>query len=71
MRFPFALGADEDHAIASRFAVWREKNMYGRKMMGVERTTFLIDAEGVLRREWRKVRVAGHAEQVLAAVREL
>jgi peroxiredoxin Q/BCP len=71
MRFPFALGADEDHAIASRFAVWREKNMYGRKMMGVERSTFLVDAKGVLRREWRKVRVAGHAEQVLAAVREL
>jgi peroxiredoxin Q/BCP len=71
MRFPFALGSDEDHAMASRFAVWRQKNMYGRKMMGVERTTFLIDAEGILRQEWRKVRVAGHAGQVLAAVREL
>jgi thioredoxin-dependent peroxiredoxin len=71
MRFPFELGSDEDHAIASRFAVWRQKNMYGRKMMGVERSTFLIDAEGVLRQEWRKVRVAGHAAQVLAAVREL
>ena len=71
MRFPFALGSDEDHAIASRFAVWRQKNMYGRKMMGVERSTFLIDAAGVLRLEWRKLRVAGHAEQVLAAVRYL
>ena len=71
MRFPFDLGSDEDHAIASRFAVWKQKNMYGRKMMGVERTTFLIDTEGVLRREWRKVRVAGHAAEVLAAVREL
>lgn len=71
MRFPFALGSDEDHAIASRFAVWRQKNMYGRKMMGVERSTFLIDDEGILRQEWRKVRVAGHAAQVLAAVREL
>ena len=45
--------------------------MYGRKYMGVERSTFLIDAEGVLRREWRKVKVNGHAEEVLAAVREL
>ena len=71
MRFPFALGSDEGHAIASRFGVWRQKNMYGRRMMGVERSTFLIDAEGILRREWRKVRVAGHAEQVLAAAREL
>jgi peroxiredoxin Q/BCP len=71
MSFPFSLGSDEDHAIAARFAVWKQKNMYGRKMMGVERSTFLIDAEGVLRQEWRKVRVAGHAEQVLAAVREL
>ena len=71
MRFPFPLGSDEDHAIAARFAVWKQKNMYGRKTMGVERSTFLIDAEGILRQEWRKVRVAGHAEQVLAAVREL
>jgi peroxiredoxin Q/BCP len=71
MRFPFALGSDEDHAVASRFGVWKQKNMYGRKVMGVERSTFLIDAAGILRQEWRKVRVAGHAEQVLAAVREL
>jgi len=71
MRFPFKLGSDEDHAVASRFAVWKQKNMYGRKMMGVERSTFLIDADGVLRHEWRKLRVAGHAEQVLAAVRGL
>ena len=71
MRFPFALGSDQDHAIAARLAVWKQKNMYGRKIMGVERSTFLIDTAGVLRREWRKVRVAGHAEQVLAAVREL
>ncbi len=71
MSFPFALGSDEDHAIASRFGAWKQKNMYGRKMMGVERSTFLIDAEGVLRQEWRKVRVAGHAAQVLAAARAL
>ncbi len=71
MRFPFALGSDLNHAIAARFAVWKEKNMYGRKLMGVQRTTFLVDTEGVLRQEWRKLRVAGHAEQVLAAVRQL
>ncbi len=71
MRFPFELGSDENHAIASLFGVWKQKNMYGRKSMGIERSTFLIDADGVLRREWRKVRVAGHAEQVLAAAREL
>jgi peroxiredoxin Q/BCP len=71
MSFPFALGSDEDHAIASRFGAWKQKNMYGRKMMGVERSTFLIDAGGVLRQEWRKVRVAGHAAMVLAAARAL
>ncbi|MEX2151568.1 MAG: peroxiredoxin [Steroidobacteraceae bacterium] len=71
MRLPFALGSDEDHAVASRFGVWKQKNMYGRKMMGIERSTFLIDAKGVVRREWRRVRVAGHAEQVLEAAREL
>jgi peroxiredoxin Q/BCP len=71
MKFPFALGSDEDHAVASLFGVWKQKNMYGRKMMGIERSTFLIDAKGVVRREWRKVRVAGHARQVLEAAREL
>jgi peroxiredoxin Q/BCP len=71
MRFPFELGSDEDHVVASLFGVWKQKNMYGRKMMGMERSTFLIDAKGVVRREWRKVRVAGHAEQVLEAAREL
>lgn len=71
MRFPFELGSDEDHAVARQFGVWRQKNMYGRKMMGIERSTFLIDADGVLRSEWRKVRVKGHAAQVLAAARQL
>jgi peroxiredoxin Q/BCP len=71
MRFPFELGTDEDHAVASLFGVWKQKNMYGRKVTGIERSTFLVDARGVLRREWRKVRVAGHAEQVLEAAREL
>ena len=71
MKFPFELGSDEDRAIAGLFGVWKQKNMYGKKMMGIERSTFLIDGGGVLRQEWRKVRVAGHAEQVLAAARGL
>ncbi len=71
LKFPFELGSDEDHGIAALFGVWKQKNLYGRKMMGIERSTFLIDRGGVLRQEWRKVRVAGHAQQVLAAAREL
>jgi peroxiredoxin Q/BCP len=71
LKFPFELGSDPDHELASLFGVWKQKNMYGRKMMGIERSTFLIDSKGVLRREWRKVHVAGHAEEVLAAAREL
>jgi peroxiredoxin Q/BCP len=71
MKFPFELGSDEEHKTAELFGVWKEKNMYGRKVMGVERSTFLIDASGVLRQEWRKVKVAGHAEAVLEAVRAL
>ncbi|MCI0437266.1 MAG: peroxiredoxin [Gemmatimonadetes bacterium] len=71
MKFPFELGADTDHSVADLFGVWKQKNLYGRKSMGIERSTFLIDAGGVLRREWRKVRVAGHAAEVLAAAREI
>jgi len=71
MKFPFDLGSDEDRAIARLFGVWKQKKLYGKKLMGIERSTFLIDAKGVLRNEWRKVRVAGHAGQVLAAVRGL
>jgi peroxiredoxin Q/BCP len=71
MKFPFELGADEDHAVASQFGAWKQKNMYGRRLMGIERSTFLIDAQGRIRREWRKVRVKGHAAEVLAAAREL
>jgi peroxiredoxin Q/BCP len=71
MKFPFELLADEDHAICDLFEVYKEKSMYGRKYMGVERSTFLIDAGGVLKREWRKVKVPGHADQVLAAIAEL
>ena len=68
---PFELGADEDRKVARLFGVWKEKTLYGRKSMGIERSTFLIDADGVLRQDWRKVRVDGHAEAVLAAVKAL
>ena len=69
--FPFDLGADPDEEVCRHFDVIKEKNMYGRKVMGIERSTFLIDEKGVLRQEWRKVRVPGHVEAVLEAVREL
>ena len=69
--FTFPLLADEEKSVCQLFDVWKEKSMYGRKYMGVERSTFLIDAKGVLRREWRKVKVPGHAEEVLTAAAEL
>lgn len=71
MSFPFDLLSDPDHGVCELFAVYKEKSMYGRKYMGVERSTFLIDAQGVLNSEWRKVKVAGHAEAVLAAAKSL
>ena len=69
--FPFELLADVDKVACGVFDVIREKSMYGKKYMGVERSTFLVDGKGVLRREWRKVKVDGHAEEVLAAARDL
>jgi peroxiredoxin Q/BCP len=69
--FPFDLLADEDETLCRQFDVIHEKNMYGRKVMGIVRSTFLVDAKGVLRAEWRKVRVKGHAEEVLAAAQAL
>ena len=71
MQFPFQLLSDPDEQACRLFGVIREKNMYGRKVLGIERSTFLIDAKGVLREEWRKVKVNGHAEAVLAAVKAL
>ena len=68
---PYQLLADTEHAVAQAYGVWVEKSMYGKKYMGVERSTFLIDGKGVLRREWRKVKVPGHAEEVLAAAAAL
>jgi len=69
--FPFDLLSDSDETLCRLFDVIKEKNMYGKKVMGIERSTFLIDAEGKLRREWRKVKVDGHVDEVLDAVREL
>jgi peroxiredoxin Q/BCP len=69
--FPFDLLSDPEEQACALFDVIKEKNMYGRKVMGIERSTFLIDAAGKLRREWRKIKVDGHVDEVLAAVREL
>jgi peroxiredoxin Q/BCP len=71
MGFGFELLADEDGSACRLFDVIHEKNMYGRKVLGIERSTFLIDAAGELRREWRKVKVDGHAAAVLEAVKAL
>ena len=68
---PFTLLADTEHAIAEQYGVWKEKSMYGRKYMGIERTTFLIDATGVLRQVFEKVKPAGHADEVAAALAAL
>ena len=65
------LASDEPGDVTEAFGVWGEKSMYGRTYMGVERATFLIDGDGVVRRVWRKVRVKDHAAEVLAAVRAL
>jgi peroxiredoxin Q/BCP len=65
------LGSDEDGAVCEKYGVWVEKNMYGRKYMGIERSTFLIDGKGKVRKVWRKVKVKGHAEEVLAAAEDL
>jgi len=69
--FPFELLSDEEEQACQIFDVIKEKNMYGRKFMGIERSTFLVDEKGKLRREWRKVKVKGHVDEVLAAVKEL
>lgn len=65
------LASDEDHSVLEAYGVWTEKSMYGRKYMGVERSTFLIGKDGKILKAWRKVKVPGHAEAVLQAVRDL
>ena len=69
--FPFDLLSDENETLCKLFDVIKEKNMYGKKVMGIERSTFLIDEKGILRNEWRKVKVKGHAVEVLEAVKKL
>ena len=69
--FPFDLVADKDETLCNAFGVIKLKNMYGKQVRGIERSTFLIDGEGILRREWRGVKVPGHVEQVLEAVKSI
>jgi peroxiredoxin Q/BCP len=70
-KLPYPLLSDGDEKVCRLFDVIQEKSLYGRKYMGIERSTFLIDAEGYLRREWRKVKVNGHVEEVLEAAKSL
>jgi peroxiredoxin Q/BCP len=67
----FPLASDEDHKLSQAYGVWVEKSMYGRTYMGIERSTFLVDAEGRIAQAWRKVSVPGHASEVLAAAKGL
>jgi len=69
--FPFDLLSDTEETLCTLFDVIKEKNMYGKKVMGIERSTFLLDEKGVLRQEWRKVKVDGHVDEVLAAAKAL
>ena len=71
MKFPFELLADPDEKVCKLFGVMKMKNMYGRKVRGIERSTFVVDARGVLSREWRGVKVPGHAQEVLSFVKAL
>ncbi|MBI2827328.1 MAG: thioredoxin-dependent thiol peroxidase [Planctomycetia bacterium] len=67
----FPLLADVDHRLAEKYGAWREKNMYGKKSWGIQRSTYLIDAEGKVRKMWKKVSVDGHDDEVLAALKQL
>ncbi len=67
----FPLLADPDHSLAEKYGAWREKNMYGKKTLGIQRSTYLIDAEGKVARVWKSVKVDGHDAHVLAAVKAL
>ena len=67
----FPLLADPDHKVAEKYGAWREKNMYGKKSMGIQRSTYLIDAEGKVAHVWQRVQVDGHDAKVLAALQEL
>lgn len=67
----FRLLADPDHKVAEKYGAWREKNMYGKKSVGIQRSTFLIDARGKVAKVWKRVRVDGHDQQVIDAVKQL
>ncbi|MEZ6090892.1 MAG: peroxiredoxin [Pirellulaceae bacterium] len=67
----FPLLADEDHAVAEAYGAWREKNMYGKKSMGIQRSTFLIDSKGKVAKVWKRVKVDGHDQQVIDAIKAL
>ncbi len=67
----FRLLADTDHKVAEAYGAWRDKNLYGKRTMGIQRSTFLIDKDGVVRQTWKKVSVDGHDEEVLDALKEL
>lgn len=66
----FTLVADTEHLLALKYEVWKEKSLYGRKYMGIERSTFVIAPDGTIEKEWRKVKVAGHVDEVLSYLRE-
>ena len=70
-KLPFPLLSDADEKLCKQFDVIQEKSLYGKKYLGIERSTFLLDGTGILRREWRKVKVPGHAEEVLEAAKSL
>lgn len=67
----FPLLVDADHQVAEKFGAWREKNMYGKKSMGIQRSTFLVDAKGKIAKVWKRVQVDGHDAQILEAIRHL
>lgn len=70
-RLNFPLLADKDHQVAERYGAWREKNMYGKKTLGIQRSTFLIGPDGTVAKVWKRVKVDGHDEQVLEALKNL
>ena len=70
-QLPFPLASDQDGKVCQDYGIWVEKSMYGRKYRGIERSTFLIDGKGVVRKVWHKVKVPGHAEEVLEAARAI
>jgi len=68
-KLPFLLASDEDGKVCEKYGVWVQKSMYGRKYMGIERSTFLVDEKGIIEKVWRKVKVTGHVDEVLAAAK--